>query len=415
VLRVDLHAGLGGLEWTVNAYNLSFACLLLTGAALGDRFGRRRMFVAGVTVFTLASAFAAMSPTVGALIGARVLQGAGAALIMPLSLTLITEAFSPQKRANAIGMWGGIVGFAVAAGPLVGGSMVAGLSWHWMFWLNVPVGIVVAPLALRHLGESFGPANRLDLVGLGFASAAALGLTWGLVRAGSAGWNSPEVTAALVGGALSLVLFVAWEHRAPVPMLPLGLFRSRTFSAANGVSFFMYAGLFGALFLMSQLLQSALGYSPLQAGLRLLAWTAPPVVIAPLAGVLANRYGNRPFMTLGLILQAGGFAWITAIASTHVTYAQLGAAFVMAGVGTPTMTRLNAITSADERHDERPDGPVRPHRSPHMDPDPPLSAALATPNRQAFGYPAEDRHRPPTRSGTVMTVSSARIHARLPG
>jgi MFS family permease len=231
-------------------------------------------------------------------------------------------------------MWGGIVGLAVAAGPLVGGAVVAGLSWHWMFWLNVPVGVVVAPLALRYLRESFGPANRLDLVGLGLAGAGAFGLTWGLVRAGVLGWSSFEVTGALAGGAVGVALFVAWEHRAPAPMLPLGLFRSRTFSASNGVSFFMYAGLFGALFLMSQLLQSALGYSPLQAGLRLLAWSAPPVVIAPLAGALANRYGNRPFMTLGLALQAGGFAWIAAIVSTHVTYADLAGAFIMAGVGT---------------------------------------------------------------------------------
>ncbi len=334
VLRVDLHAGLGGLEWTVNAYNLAFACLLLTGAALGDRFGRRRMFVAGVTLFTAASALAAMSTSVTMLICARALQGGGAAIVMPLSLTIITEAVNPERRASAIGMWGGIVGLAVAAGPLVGGSVVAGLSWHWMFWLNVPVGAVVAPLALRHLGESYGPNARLDLVGLGLASAAALGLTWGLVRAGAVGWSSAEVLSALLVGAVAVALFLAWERRAATPMLPLALFRSPTFAASNGVSFFMYAGLFGALFLMSQLLQNALGYSPLQAGVRLLPWAAPPVVIAPIAGALANRYGNRPFMMAGLALQAGGFAWIATIATVHITYLDLGAAFTMAGVGT---------------------------------------------------------------------------------
>ncbi len=334
VLRVDLHAGLSGLEWTVNAYNLSFACLLLTGAALGDRFGRKRMFVLGLTLFSVASALSATSGTVGMLVFARVLQGGGAAIVMPLSLTLITEAFSAEKRATAIGIWGGIVGFAVAAGPLVGGAVVAGLSWHWMFWLNVPVGAVVVPLALHHLEESFGPNSHLDLPGVGLAGVGALGLTWGFVRAGTTGWTSSEVISALAIGAVGVALFAAWERRAETPLLPLALFRLRTFTAANAVSFFMYAGLFGALFLMSQLLQTALGYSPLEAGLRLLPWTAPPVVIAPLAGALAARYGNRPFMVLGLALQASGLAWTAAIATTHITYLDLGLAFTVAGVGT---------------------------------------------------------------------------------
>jgi len=334
VLRVDLHAGLSGLEWTVNAYNLSFACLLLTGAALGDRFGRRRMFVLGLSVFTAASAAAALSGTVQVLIGARVLQGAGAAVVMPLSLTLITEAFPAERRGAAIGMWGGIVGLAVAAGPVVGGSVVAGLDWHWMFWLNVPVGLVVVPLASRHLVESFGPRSRLDLVGLVLAGIGALGMAWGLVRAGSVSWANMEVVGALGVGVLALVAFVAWERRTANPMLPLGLFRSKTFAAANGVSFFMYAGLFGALFLMSQLLQSALGYSPLEAGLRLLPWTAPPMLVAPIAGALAERYGNRPFMMLGLGLQAAGYAWIAMIATAPMSYTDLGIAFTIAGVGT---------------------------------------------------------------------------------
>jgi EmrB/QacA subfamily drug resistance transporter len=334
VLRVDLHAGLSGLEWTVNAYNLSFACLLLTGAALGDRFGRKTVFVAGLTLFSVASALSATAGSVGMLVFARMLQGGGAAIVMPLSLTLITEAFPAEKRAAAIGMWGGIVGFAVAAGPLVGGAVVAGLSWHWMFWLNVPVGGAVAPLAWRYLGESYGPNARLDLSGLALAGVGALGLTWGLVRAGTTGWASGEVIAALTGGALGVALFLVWEWHRATPMLPLALFRSRTFTATNAVSFFMYAGLFGALFMMSQLLQNALGYSPLQAGLRLLPWTAPPVVIAPLAGTLAARYGNRPFMVLGLLLQAGGFGWIAAMATIHISYVQLGLAFTVAGIGT---------------------------------------------------------------------------------
>jgi EmrB/QacA subfamily drug resistance transporter len=334
VLRVDLHAGLSGLEWTVNAYNLAFACLLLTGAALGDRFGRRRVFVAGLAVFTAASAAAALSGSIGVLVGARVVQGAAAAIVMPLSLTLISSAFPPERRAVAIGLWGGIVGGAVAVGPLVGGAVVAGLGWQWMFWLNVPVGLAVVPLAARRLTESFGPRSRLDLPGLVLACAGVLGLTWGLVHASSAGWVSPTVAGPIAAGAVVLAGFVAWEHRTASPMLPLGLFRSRVFAAANGVSFFMYAGLFGALFLMSQLLQTALGYTPLEAGLRLLPWTASPMVIAPLAGTLAQRYGNRPLMTAGLALQAAGYAWIAAAAGAGMSYLQLGMAFAVAGVGT---------------------------------------------------------------------------------
>ena len=253
---------------------------------------------------------------------------------MPLSLTLITEAFPAERRGAAIGMWGGIVGLAVAAGPVVGGSVVAGLDWHWMFWLNVPVGLVVVPLAVRRWLRASVPAPRLDLVGLVLAGIGPLGMAWGLVRAGSAGWANAEVVSALGVGVLALVAFVSWERRTANPMLPLGLFRSKTFAAANGVSFFMYAGLFGALFLMSQLLQSALGYSPFEAGLRLLPWTAPPMLVAPVAGALAERYGNRPFMMLGLGLQAAGYAWIAMIATAPMSYTDLGIAFAIAGVGT---------------------------------------------------------------------------------
>ena len=334
VLRVDLHAGLGGLEWTVNAYNLAFACFLLTGATLGDRFGRRRMFVVGLLVFTAASAAAALSPSVWALVGARTVQGAGAAIVMPLTLTLISEAFPLEKRGAAIGLWGGIAGLAVAAGPVVGGAVVSGIDWHWIFWLNVPIGLALLPLARARLTESFGPQPQLDFPGLALAGIGVLGLTWGLVRANSVGWASAEVLAALVAGAIVLAAFVGWERRAAAPMLPLRLFRARGFAAANGVSFFMYAGLFGALFLMSQLLQTALGYSPLEAGIRLLPWTVPPMVIAPLAGTLADRYGNRPFMALGLVLQAIGYAWIALIAAPGMSYAELGIAFTVSGVGT---------------------------------------------------------------------------------
>jgi EmrB/QacA subfamily drug resistance transporter len=333
-LRVGLGASLSDLEWTVNAYNLAFACLLLTGAALGDRFGRRRMFAVGLLVFTAASAAAALSPSVGALIAARAVQGAGAAIVMPLTLTLISAAFPAEKRGAAIGLWGGIAGLAVAAGPVVGGGVIDGLDWHWIFWLNVPLGVVLIPLALSRLTESFGPRPRLDLRGLVLAAAGLLGVTWGLVRANSVGWGSAEVVATLVAGAALVVAFLALERRSRSPMLPLALFRRRGFATANAVSFFMYAGLFGTLFLMAQFLQTALGHSPLQAGIRLLPWTATPMIVAPIAGALADRYGNRPFMIVGLAMQAIGLGWVALIAKASMGYLELGVALTVAGVGT---------------------------------------------------------------------------------
>jgi EmrB/QacA subfamily drug resistance transporter len=333
VLRVSLHASLSSLEWTVNAYNLSFACLLLTGAALGDRFGRRRMFTIGIGVFTAASALSAVSPSVGALIAARAFQGAGAAVVTPLTLTLISEAFPTEKRGVAIGLWGGIQGLAVAAGPVVGGAIAGGINWHWIFWLNVPIGLALMPLAARRLSESFGPRPQLDIGGLMLAAAAAFGVTWALVRADSAGWGSLEVLGSLGAGLVLAGLFVEWERRSRTPMLQLEFFRDRTFASANAVSFFMYAALFGVLFLMSQFFQVALGHSPLHTGLDLLPWTGAPMVVAPIAGALSERYGNRPFMATGLALQTIGLTWVALIAEPGVGYLQLGLALTIAGIG----------------------------------------------------------------------------------
>ena len=333
-IQRSLHGSLSSLEWIVDAYILSFGVLILSGAALGERFGRRRMFGVGLFVFTAASAAAALSPSVGALVAARAVQGAGAAIVTPLTLTLISAAVPAEKRGAAIGLWGGIAGLAVAAGPVVGGAVVDGLDWHWIFWLNVPIGLALIPLSAARLQESFGPATRLDIPGLGLAGMGLLGVTWGLVRANDAGWGSLEVVGSLAAGAALLYAFAAWERRAPDPMLPPALFRRRELASANAVSFFMYAGLFGVLFLMSQFLQSALGNSPLEAGLRLLPWTAPPMIVAPIAGVLADRYGNRPFMVLGLALQAVGYGWVALIVHPGMGYAELGVAFTVAGVGT---------------------------------------------------------------------------------
>jgi EmrB/QacA subfamily drug resistance transporter len=332
-LRESLHANLGDLEWTVNAYNLAFAVALLTGAALGDRYGRKRLYWIGLLGFTVASAAAALSPSVGVLIAARGLQGAAAAAIMPMTLTLISEAFPAEKRGAAIGLWGGITGLAVALGPVVGGAIVGGLSWHWIFWLNVPVGLALIPLSMSRLTESHGPRSQLDIVGLLLAGAGFFGLTWGLIRANSIGWGSAETVTALVLGGVLVAAFLRWERRTTTPMLSPELFRSRGFNAANGVSFLMYASLFGVLFLMMQFLQTALGYSPLQAGLRTLPWTGAPMLIAPIAGALADRFGNRPFLLIGLALQAAGLGWIAVIATPGMSYPPLAVALGVAGVG----------------------------------------------------------------------------------
>jgi EmrB/QacA subfamily drug resistance transporter len=292
------------------------------------------MFCVGLAVFTVGSAAAALCTTAGTLVAARAIQGAGAAIVTPLSLTLLVEAFPAQRRGSAIGAWGGIVGTAVGIGPVIGGAVVGGLDWHWMFWVNVPVGAAVIALSWRRLAESTGPRSRLDPMGLVLAAVGLLGVTFGLVRANAAGWTSSETLVAIAAGASVLVAFVACERRSTHPMLPVALFAHRGFVTANAVSLFMYAGLFGTLFFMAQLLQSGLGYSPLRAGLGLLAWTTPPMVIAPVAGKLADRYGNRPFMAAGLALQGAGLAWVAAVASPHLGYSDLVAPFVVAGVGT---------------------------------------------------------------------------------
>ncbi|HTX00597.1 MAG TPA: DHA2 family efflux MFS transporter permease subunit, partial [Acidimicrobiales bacterium] len=333
VIREKLHTGLAGLQWTVNAYTLTFAVLLLTGATLGDRFGRRRMFVAGIALFTLASAAAALAPTAGALIAARAVQGAGGAMLVPLSLTLLSASVPAQRRNAALGIWGAIGGLAVAVGPLVGGAVVQGISWQWIFWLNVPIGAVVAPLAWFALGESHGPRARLDLAGVALASAGLFGIVFGLVRGGQVGWGASQVLVAFAGGAALLAGFIAWERRSPAPMLPLGLFAGRRFSLVNVASLLMSFGMFGSIFLLAQFLQTVQHISPLDAGIRTLPWTAMPVLVAPLAGRFVDRIGGRTLITVGLSLQAAGLAWMAAVSAVHVSYAALVPAFVISGIG----------------------------------------------------------------------------------
>lgn len=332
-IREDFDATIASLGWTVNAYTLAFAVGLLPAAALGDRLGRRRVFAAGLGVFTLASVLAALAPSAGALIGARALQGAGAAAVAPLSLTLLSEAFPAGRRGLALGIWSGVSGLGVALGPLAGGAVIEGISWHWIFWLNVPIGLALAPLALARLTESHGPNDRLDLPGLALAGFGLLGLVYGIVKAQDLGWASATVLGTGLAGVALLAAFVWWELRAPQPMLPMRFFRSRAFTATSGVSVAMFFGTFGSIFLLAQFFQTVQGYSALEAGLRTLPWTVMPIFVAPLAGILSDRVGSRALMALGLALQASALAWLAAISEPSVPYGQLVAPFMMAGAG----------------------------------------------------------------------------------
>ncbi len=332
VIRVDLGASIEQLEWIVNAYTFTFAVFLLMGAALGDRFGRKRMFLIGLAIFTGASAMAALAPSTEWLIAARSLQGLGGAIVTPLTLTILSSAVSPQRRGAALGAWSGIAGFAVAMGPLVGGAVVEGISWQWVFWLNVPVGLILLPLATQ-LRESYGPDKALDVPGVVLGGLGLLGIVWGLVNGNSHGWTSLQILTALVAGAALLAAFVAWELRAAEPMLPMRFFRDRAFSAANGASLFMYFGMFGSIFLLTQFFQTAQGYSPLESGVRVLPWTAMPLIVAPIAGALTDRIGGGRIMATGLALQAIGLAWIAAVTAPTVGYASLVGPFIFSGIG----------------------------------------------------------------------------------
>jgi EmrB/QacA subfamily drug resistance transporter len=332
-IRRDLGASVETLQWTVNSYNLSFAVLLLTGAALGDRFGRRRMFAAGIFLFALASAACALSAGAAALIAARSVQGAGAALVMPLAMAILSAAFAKEERARALGIFSGVTGFALIIGPAIGGFLTENFGWRWIFWINLPIGAVAIGLVLARLRESFGPKVALDIPGLVIIASAALALVWGLLRGNLAGWTSGEVITALAGGALLAIAFVAWELRAPAPMVPMRLFKSGAFSSGITASLLFYAAMYGVLFLLPQFLQTSLGYGPLGAGLRLLPWTATLFVTAPMAGTAVNKFGERRLVVLGLSMQAIGLGWIAIIISPGVAYSSLVAPLVLAGVG----------------------------------------------------------------------------------
>ncbi|HET9094926.1 MAG TPA: DHA2 family efflux MFS transporter permease subunit [Solirubrobacteraceae bacterium] len=332
-IRRDLGASIQSLEWTVNAYVLAYAVLLLTGAALGDRFGRKRLFLIGVALFTAASAGSALSPDTGVLIATRALQGIGAAIVTPLTLTLLADEFTEASRGIALGVWSGITGVAVALGPLVGGAVISLSSWHWIFWINVPVGLILLPTAARRLRESRGIARGLDLPGLALGSSGLFGVIFGLIRAQTIGWASVEVILSLVAGATLLAAFVAQELRTPEPMLPMSFFTHRGFAVTNVVSLSMYFGMFGSIFFLSQYLQNVLGNTPVHAGLKLLVWTGSIMVVSPGAGILAERYGSRRFMVGGLSLQAIALAWLASEAGIHQSYSSMILPFIMGGAG----------------------------------------------------------------------------------
>ncbi|MFC6449929.1 MULTISPECIES: DHA2 family efflux MFS transporter permease subunit [Cellulomonas] len=333
VLRTELSASLSELQWMINAYTLAFASLMIAAATLGDRLGRRRVFLVGIGVFALASIASALATTPEALIAARAVQGAGAAAIMPLSLTLLAAAVPRARRAMAIGVWGAVSGLGVALGPVIGGAVVQGISWEAIFWINVPVALVAVPLVLRVLPESFGRRQRIDLVGLAFAGTGVLAIVWAVVNGNDDGWTSGRVVGALTAGVVLLVAFVRREASTDHPLVPLRLFRVRSFAAANGSSFLFSVGVFGTVFVLSQYLQIAMGYTPLQAGLRTLPWTAAPMLVAPIAGMLAPRLGVRPLLTAGLALQAVGLAWQAAVIGDATVYADIVPGLALAGLG----------------------------------------------------------------------------------
>jgi EmrB/QacA subfamily drug resistance transporter len=352
-IRRHLGASLGDLEWTVNAYTLSFAVLLMTAAGMGDRLGRRRMFAAGLAVFAASSACCALAPNAAALIAARAVQGVGAAAIMPMALALLNGAFPPARRGWAIGIYGSVTGLAVLLGPVLGGAVTQGLGWQWIFWLNVPVAAAAIPLVIRRIPEARGPGGPVDVPGLLLITTAALGVVWALVRGNTVGWGSLETVLPLAAGAAAAVAFVFWQHRAAAPMLPTRLFRSRAFSAGNATIFLLNASITGAVFLMPQFQQVALGQNALGAGLRLLPWGVAPFLIAPLAGAMADRIGARPLVAGGLLLQGAGLAWIAALAAPGISYLALITPMTISGAGLaisiPAVTRsaTSTVPTAD--------------------------------------------------------------------
>ena len=352
-MQRDLHVGLASLQWTLTAYNIAFAAGIITAAAVGDRFGRRPIFSIGLALFTVTSAACALSPDAPELIAARIVQGLGAAIVLPLSLTILTTAFPVQRRGMIVGIYGGLAGLAVALGPIIGGAVTQGIDWHWIFWINVPIGAAALPLAMRLLPDSYGAQERLDPLGVTLVTSGIVAIVWALVRADQAGWASAEIVNCLVCGSVLLLAFAAWEQRVSEPMVPLRLFRSRAFAVGNATTFLMTGAIFAAGFLVTQEFQLARGYSPVSAGVRLLPFFATPMVISPIAGAVSDRIGRRPVMATGLFLLTAGLAWAAIRGSLSMNWVELDIALLIAGVGVsmalPTVPTavLNAVAPSE--------------------------------------------------------------------
>lgn len=353
-IQKSLHAGLEGLQWTISAYTLTFAVFLLTGSTLGDRFGRRRLFSLGLTIFTAASVVSALAPNISVLIAARAVQGMGGAIVVPLTLTMLSAAVRPERRGMAVGGWGALSGLAIALGPVIGGAVVEGSSWQWIFWLNVPIGVVMVPLSRFWLTESRGPAKRLDLIGNALVSLGLFGIVLGLVRGDSIGWTDPQILAGFTGGAFLLGAFVLREARTEHPMLPLRLFRGRSFPLINIASLLMFFGMFGSVFFLVQTFQLIWGYSPLSSGVRMLPWTAMPMLIAPLAGMLSDRIGGRSIVAVGLLFQAAALAWLADVTTVSVPYSHLLPGLILGGIGNSLFFApiANLVLGSVERREE---------------------------------------------------------------
>ena len=333
VIGADLHASIEQLTWTVNAYTLTFASCILMSSALADRFGRRRIFLSGIFIFTAASAWCGVSSDINTLIIARAIQGFGASAIVPLSLALISTSVPERMRAAAIGIWGGVSGLGIAVGPLIGGAVVEGMNWHSIFWLNVPISVICMALIWYTIDESYGRPQPLDFLGLILAGVGLFGLTYSIVRGNDAGWTSAEVLTGLIGGVALIVIFIWWESHAASPLLPLRLFSNRSFSMANIVGFLFFFGIFGAIFILIQFLQVVQGANPLEAGLMTMPWTLAPLVVSPLTGLLTSRIGTRPVIVVGMALMSIGLLWSGIILDPSVEYIHFVPPFMAAGVG----------------------------------------------------------------------------------
>ena len=332
-MQRDLHVSLSSLQWTLNAYGIAFAAGIITAAALGDRLGRRKVFTSGLALFTVASVACALAPNASELIAARTVQGLGGAIVLPLSLTILTTAFPAERRGMIVGIYGGLAGLAVAMGPIVGGAVTQGIDWHWIFWINVPIGVIAVLLGLRLLPESYGAPERLDLIGAGLVTAGVVSLVWALSRANNVGWSSAEVVGTLVAGTVLLVAFVWWESSVSEPMVPLRMFSVRDFAIGNLTTFLMSGAIFAAGLLVTEEFQLARHYSPVGAGVRLLPFFATPMFISPIAGALSDRIGRRPIMVVGLSMLAAGFVWVAWHGSLATSWIELVIALLIAGVG----------------------------------------------------------------------------------